>query len=180
MKKILCSFITLLLLISCGGGGSDNQTNDNTQLVDKNVALTSNGGTATATYDNGSARFVNDEDTSTSNYWAGNITNDSVTVDLGSIFQVKKIIIYTNDTSFSSTNPSKVIEVSSDNSNWSTTGNLFGGDIPCPTASAGNGKIVCEYFSEQSFRYIRVTITASQNIGLINLHEIEVIAKVNE
>jgi hypothetical protein len=49
-----------------------------------NVSLAENGGSVVATYGGAMANFVNDGDnTTTTNFWSGNIADDAVTIDFG-------------------------------------------------------------------------------------------------
>lgn len=155
-----------LLLAACGGGGSPavpSAAAPAEPATPVNVALTANGASVSATYGNGStSNFVNDGDsTTTTNFWAGNVADDAVTVDFGQLRQVTEVTVYTNDTSFSSASPAKYIEVSADNSSWQKTAQVTGGNIGCSTFSSGSGKIRCVFTTQQSLRYFRVRVTAA-------------------
>jgi len=155
----------LLLLAACGGGSSDAPAAAPVAPVvatSVNVSLAANGGSASATYGGTMANFVNDGDNSTTtNFWAGNVTGDTVTVDFGSLRTVTEISVYTNDTSFNSGSPKKYIEISADNATWKKTAQIVGGDVACSTFSAGSGKIRCVFSSPQSVRYFRVRVTSA-------------------
>ncbi len=191
LNKALIS-LAVIGLVGCGGGGgstgtstSSNSTSSkikqtNSQTVKKNVALASNGATVTATYDVDSAQKVIDGDTSTSIHWSGNISNDSVTVDLGSVITLQDLTIYTNDTTFSTSSPTKIVEISSDGTSWKTTAQLVGGDVACQSVSLGNGKIFCAFVDNQNVRFIKVKITTTSDVGLINIYEIEATNSVNQ
>lgn len=150
-----------LLLAACGGGDSVAGAPNVTTV--SNIALSASGATVTADYGMVStANFVNDGDSTTiANYWAGNVTGDAVTIDFGRMRSVEKVIVYTNDTSFNSSSPEKVIEISSDNITWKTTAQFTGGDVSCPGYSVGSGKISCTFASPQSIQYFRVRITSA-------------------
>lgn len=175
--KLGLSAFVITLLTACGGGGgggtpSNSNPGGSTPQTDSNVALASQGATATATYDNGNADLVNDGDT-TSNFWAGNITGDSVTVDFGESKNVASLTIYTSSTSYSSNNPEKIIEVSNNGTTWLTTAVPLGGDVGCSSLSMGSGRIACTFENRTNLRYVRFTVTAQNNVGLIQVHEIQ-------
>lgn len=167
-----------LLLAACGGGGdeaSSSSAGASAPPAAVNVALPANGASASATYGGVTANFVNDGDsTTTTNFWTGNVADDAVTVDFGRLRQVTEISVYTNDTSFSSLNPAKYIELSADNSTWQTTAQITGGDIGCPTFSAGSGRIRCVFASPRSVRYFRVRVSA---VGPASQHVVEMEAQ---
>lgn len=180
MKKLLLT-LACVSLVACGSESSSSSTegaaNSNTanNPVDINMAAKSNGASVTSTYDSSAAEYVIDGDTTTSLYWSGNITDDSLTVDMGKAVSASSITVYTNDTSFSTNNPFKTVDVSADGSTWLRTLAPFGnGDIACPTYVTGSGRVYCNFESDQSFRYVKVTITAQSNPGLVQIHEVEV------
>ena len=144
-----------------------------------NVSLAENGGSVVATYGGAMANFVNDGDnTTTTNFWSGNIADDAVTIDFGlsrtitnnheQSRTITEISVYTNDTSFNSVSPTKYIEISADNSTWKKTAQIVGSDVSCSTFSSGSGKIRCVFSTPQSIRYYRVRVVgaapASQQI----------------
>lgn len=161
-----CSGVAIitLALAACGGGGSSTSTSSASAPSASspiNVALEANGASVSASYGGPTANFVNDGDSATTtNFWAGNVTDDYVAIDFGRLRNVSEITVFTNDTSFSSSDPAKYIEVSADGSAWKTTAQAFGGDISCTTYVAGSGKIRCVFPSAQSIRYFRVRVTA--------------------
>ena len=171
MKLISISLI-LGLLTACGGGGSAHNTSSNS--ITGNLALPTNGAEVSATYDEDSAAFTTDGDNTTSLYWAGNIADDAVTVNLSSVADVTEISIYTNDLSLSS-NPNKYIEVSKDGEAWSATAQLFDSVIPCTELALADGKIYCKFSQVQEIQYVRVRVMNGQ----INIHEIEVMGSRN-
>ena len=180
-KLATLSLPVILLLTACGGGGGggggvvgNGGNGGDSPQTDSNVALASAGASASATYDNGNAGLVNDGDNSTSNFWAGNITGDSVTIDFGSVKDITSITVYTNSTTFNSTNPDKRIEISEDGNTWSLTAQLTGGDLGCASASMASGRIECTLADRTDARYIRFTTTATSNVGLIQVYEMEV------
>ena len=165
----------LLLLSACGGSGSDDTIflSDSTDI---NVALASNGASTFANYNDTQASKVNDGDTSTSEYWSGNIAGDYVRIDFGKIRKVNEISIYTSDTSFSSSQPNKLIELSIDNQNWSTTAQISGGDIACSSLSLNALKITCSFSNRQQARYLRFTTKATgASAALLNVYEMQAI-----
>jgi len=171
MKLISISLI-LGLLTACGGGGSGHSTSSNS--ITGNLALPTNGAEVSATYDEDSAAFTTDGDNTTSLYWAGNIADDAVTVNFGSVAEVTEISIYTNDLSFDSTNPNKYIEISIDAETWNTTG-LTSVDVTCSEFSIGDGKVFCKFKEMQEIQYVRVRVMN----GDINIYEIEVMGSRN-
>lgn len=155
-----------LLLSACGGGSSDTPaataSPPPTAATPLKVSMAANGASVSATYGGYTTNFVNDGDTiTTTNFWAGNVTGDTVTVDFGSMRTVTEISVYTNDTSFNSGSPEKYIEISDDNAQWKKTAQVVGGDVDCSTFSAGSGKIRCVFSSPQSIRYFRVRVTSA-------------------
>src|SRR5690606_29155439 len=123
-----------------GSGGESPAPTAPAVAVPVNAALTANGASVAATYGGVTANFVNDGDsTTTTNFWTGNVADDAVTVDFGKLRQISEVTVYTNDTTFSSISPKKLIEVSADNLTWKTTAQMAGGDIGCPTLSMGSG-----------------------------------------
>src|SRR6218665_1120093 len=106
--SVLCA--VAFLLTACGGGGGDSgdgASTTPTAATPVNVALPANGASLSATYGLGSiAGFVNDGDsTTTTNFWTGNITGDTVTIDFGKLRNVTSVTVYTNNTSFNSGSP---------------------------------------------------------------------------
>lgn len=180
MKSILVLFFSFILA-SCGGASSSGGAPDHTANPGgrdpANVALESEGASVSATYDEVGAEYVIDGSTSTSFFWSANITSDSLTIDFGSVFALSEITIYTNDLSFSTSAPSKVVEISQDASNWLTTSQITGGDVPCVNSNTGNGRMVCEFGAVQSARYLRLTITAENSPELIQIYEIEAVGQ---
>ncbi|MEH6346330.1 MAG: discoidin domain-containing protein [Bermanella sp.] len=164
--KLISISIMLGLLTACGGGGSGHSTSSNT--ITGNLALPTNGAEVSATYDENSAAFTTDGDNTTSLYWAGNIADDAVTVNLSSIAEVTELSIYTNDSSFNTSNPSKYIEISIDGETWNTTG-VASVDVNCSEFSVGDGKVLCKFNEAQEIQYVRVRVMN----GDINIYEIE-------
>ena len=172
MKLISISLI-FGLLTACGGGGSAHNTSSNS--ITGNLALPTNGAEVSATYDEDSAAFTTDGDNTTSLYWAGNIADDAVTVNLSSVADVTEISIYTNDLSFNLTNPNKYIEISKDGEAWSATAPVSNSGVSCMDSSFGDGKIYCKFSQVQEIQYVRVRVMNGQ----INIHEIEVMGNRN-
>jgi hypothetical protein len=164
--RLLCLAFTPLILAACGSDSSSSSTTTAPPAVAPatvNVALPANGASVSATYGSGSTdNFVNDGDSAnTTNFWAANVTGDKATIDFGRLRNVSEITVYTNDTSYSSGTPTKDIEISADNATWKKTALPLGGDITCPTYSAGSGKIRCVFATTQSIRYFHVVITSA-------------------
>ncbi|MDQ8036763.1 MAG: discoidin domain-containing protein, partial [Pedobacter sp.] len=90
-----------------------------------------------------------------------NITGDTLTVDFGRLRNITSVVVYTNDTSFNSASPVKIIEISADNTSWKKTAQPTGGDVACLSYATGSGKISCTFASAQSVRYFRVRITSA-------------------
>jgi hypothetical protein len=179
MKK-LTLILLCFYLFSCGSeSNNDTQESSEQQTTqpDINLASEANGASVTASYDQDSAQFVIDGDSTTSLYWSGNVTDDTFTIDLGRTASVSAITVYTNDTSYSSQNPSKIVEVSSDGVTWLETVNVFGGDLPCSNSATGSGRIYCELSENYSMKYLRLTITATTDPGLIQIHEVEIMGQ---
>lgn len=155
-----------ILLTACGGGGDSGGSGSATTpatATPVNVALPVNGATVAATYGLGStSAFVADGDnTTTTNFWAGNIIGDTVTIDFGRLRSVSSVTVYTSDTSFNSGSPAKYIEISADNTTWLKTAQVTGSDVGCSSYSAGSGKISCTFPTAQSIRYFRVRVTSA-------------------
>jgi len=166
------SYLSLTLLLSACGSESESDQKLITKEVTQNVALTSNGATMTATYNQESAAYVGDGDTTTSTFWAGNVAGDHVTVDFGQVAKVSDVTVFTNNTSYSSSNPAVQVQLSLDGQSWKTTMvPSFGGfsDIGCPTWNAGSGKLNCIFSIEERAQYIRITT----NSGSVSIYEVE-------
>lgn len=172
------NFSILLLsssLLACGGGSSSSEDEPVVNPVSRNVALSANGASVTSTYDEASALSVIDGDTTDSFFWSANITNDSFTIDFGSVVALDNVTIYTNDLSFSTSSPSKVVEVSESGTVWMTTSQIVGGDVPCVSSSTGSGSMFCEFGAPENIRYLRLTITSENSPELTQIYEIEAI-----
>jgi hypothetical protein len=172
-KLRLMGLASLLLLTACGEDSSGSSVTvpaiPPAAATPVNVSLAANGSSVAATYGGAMASFVNDGDnTTTTNFWSGNIADDAVTIDFGLSRTVTEISVYTSDTSFNSGSPTKYIEISADNSTWKKTAQIVGGDVSCSTFSSGSGKIRCVFSTPQSIRYYRVRVVgaapASQQI----------------
>jgi hypothetical protein len=162
-----------LMLTACG---SDSDSDSSPKTVTQNVVLTSNGAEITASYNEVSTDYIGDGDTTTSTFWAGNVDGDNFVVDFGQVAQLTNITIYTNTTSYSSSDPAIQVELSEDNATWETTMQPFGSpDIACPTWSAGSGKLSCTFAAEESARYMRVTTNDSG----VHIYEVEATGTVS-
>ncbi len=163
-KQLFYISISSLLLAGCGGSDSDDKFLGGSN--DINVALASNGASATATYDNGSAPNVIDGDPTAATDWAGIVSGDSVQINFGQLRYLKEIKIHTNDSSPSN----KRIEISTDNAVWKTTAQNSGVDIPCTTYITNSTSITCTYSSRQQIKYVKFTTLTTD---LLNVYEIE-------
>ena len=186
MFKYLLMFFSSVSLVACSTGEGDEIQSTRTEYVQKNVSENTS---ATASYDSGNANLVTDGDSSTSNYWSGNIPGDNLTIDLGKTSKITKIVVHTNETSILTNNPPVTYELSLDGVNWSDTLLPSGGDIPCNYQfAAGLDKITCDvrpgingFVQNNSveFRYFKITVN-SPNVGLIQFYEIEITGWVQE
>ena len=169
--------LTTILLISlsvtaCGGGGSGGSSSGGAVGAETTTPAVT-GPVATATYDNDSAAVVIDGDTQPDLFWSGNVTDDAVTVDYGKQQKFSHLNVYTNNKSFSSSQPNLVIEVSADGQVWSRTADVMGQGISCSSLQLSNGAYKCEFASTETFRFARVRLTATEDIGLHQVYEIE-------
>ncbi|WP_416395821.1 discoidin domain-containing protein [Allohahella sp. A8] len=171
--RLIPIVLATLSLTACGGG-SGGSSGDGT-IGTKTTEAVATGPVATATYDNDSAAVVIDGNTQPDMFWSGNITDDAVTVDLGSLQSINQLNVYTNNTGFSTTQPNLVIEVSADAQSWSRTADLTGGDVPCSSLQLSGGTFRCTFGSTQTIRYARVRVTATENIGLYQVYEVEAV-----
>lgn len=172
IKMLTRAFSCLSLVLMLSACGSESEESSATKEVTHNVALSSNGASMTATYNQESAANVGDGDTGTSTFWAGNIAGDQVTVNFGRVAKVTDVTVYTNNTSYSSSNPAVQVELSLNGQSWKTTMiPSFGGgaDIGCPTWNAGSGKLSCTFSSEESAQFLRITT----NSGSVSIYEVE-------
>lgn len=162
--------VSVLGLVACGSESESDQ-GLKTKEVTQNVALTSNGATMSATYNQESAAYIGDGDTTASNFWAGNIADDHITVDFGQVAKVADVTVYTNNTSFSSSNPAVQVELSVDGLSWKTTmvPSFGSSDIACPTYTSGSGKLSCTFASAESAQYLRITTNAAS----VFIYEVE-------
>lgn len=163
---------SLVLFTGCGGSGDTKFIGGKTDI---NVALASNGGRASANYNNVSAPKVNDGDTSTSEYWSGNVVDHAVTIDFGKARFIKEIRIYTNEAILNPIVVISLIELSINGSDWFSTAQGSGGDINCQTLFSSNNKITCTYSSRQESRFLRFTTKRQLEPGLVNVYEMEAI-----
>mgnify|MGYP000324001223 CR=1 FL=1 len=175
MKKLL-PVLTCLALTACGGGSDSSDTApvkvEPQAKTERNVAAKLNGATIIASFDSAGAEYVIDGDNGESTYWSANETGDNFRIDFGEVVSLSAITIYTNDLSFSTANPSKIVEVSKDGTSWMSTSNIVGGDIPCLNSTTGSGKMFCEFAASEDIQFLRVTITAETNPELIKIYEI--------
>ncbi|MDQ8037492.1 MAG: hypothetical protein REI12_08725, partial [Pedobacter sp.] len=108
LKFMAALSVAAMSLTACGGGGDSGGGSSGggapAATTPVNVALPANGATVAATYGLGTlSGFANDGDSvTTTNFWAGNITGDTLTVDFGRLRNITSVVVYTNDTSFNS------------------------------------------------------------------------------
>lgn len=173
MKKWIFSALVVLLSsfnFGCGGDSSSSSgappNNDETAEPVVNAAEQSNGGKATATYDSDNAGLVNDGDTNTATFWAGNMNGDHVTVEFDREYQLGELTVFTNRTN----NMDTEIQLSTDGSDFDTV-NLAG---DCNVGlTMGRGMITCWTSPEMPATHIRVVITDPTNPGTVKIHEIQ-------
>lgn len=172
MEFKVIGLVSVLGLVACGSGSeSDTGQKIVTKQITQNVALTSNGATMSATYNQESAAYIGDGDTTSSTFWAGNIADDQVTVDFGQVAKVADVTVYTSDTSYSSSDPAVQVELSVDGQSWKTTmvPSFGSSDIACPTYTSGSGKLSCTFASVENARYLRITTNAAS----VSIYEVE-------
>ena len=176
MKRLFPVFLSLTLA-ACGSGGDNEDTTlpvvEPQAKTERNVAAKLEGASISSSFDSAGAEYVIDGDKGESTYWSANETGDHFQIDFGSVVSLSAVTIFTNDLSFSTANPSKVVEISKDGTTWSTTSNIVGGDVPCLSSSTGSGKMQCEFAASEDIRYLKVTISAEVNPELIKIFEIE-------
>ena len=183
LAALLC-----LSLAACGGGGGGGSTSTTTSTdgtgttptttttngTAKNVALDSNGGVASASYDTTHASYANDGDTVTK-AWVGSAQNDALTVAFDKTYHISGFTLYTNATN----NVDTRIELSTDGTTY-TTVNLLGAvisgssGIPCSGLSMGSGKIECSLSSMPQASRIRIVVIATANVADKRIYELEV------
>ena len=178
--KYVVVILSVTWMVACGSGNGDPLTSKVVTDLLANLALEAD---VSADYDEASAAYVVDEDTSTSFFWSGNAPGDSLTIDLGSIRNLTKIVVHTNETSVSTVNPKISYELSQNGSTWDSTMNIVGVDVLCTTAfTVGSGQISCDLrpsavgdavSNSVQYRYFRTTVN-SADVGLIRIYEIEI------
>ena len=90
--KYLVLLVASLVLSACGGGSSSGGPGTIVQKpVERNVALSSGGASVSTSYDEGSAEYAIDGDASESLYWSGNITDDFLMIDFGSVVEISDL-----------------------------------------------------------------------------------------
>lgn len=170
----------LLGLTGCGssedGEGSRFKKNgsSNTQAETQNVALDENGGAIReATYDDNAAEYTIDGDKTSSNYWAGNTSNESFVIGFKSTSELSRVNVYTNISSGSSTNPPITIELSTNQRTWvSMVDTASNGGIQCTNSGFSGYTFIC-LMSDERARYIRIGTKSSAT----NIYEVEVMGK---
>lgn len=170
--KYFPSFALLALsasLVACGGDSSSSDPVAPAKPAAVNVAAAANGGVADASYDAGNAGLVNDGDTTTSNFWAGNVQNDYVEVEFNKTYTVSAFTVHTNATDSTSTE----IQFSADGVTF-TDINLF---TQCWSMTIGSGRITCTLASPRSASHARVQVVAATSVGTRQIYEIEVMGR---
>ncbi len=162
-KLIFC--IVCVSVSACGGNSSDSMP-PTFVSEPKNVAASSNGGVASASYDNPSAGLVNDGETSV-NFWAGNAVNDVVTIAFDNTYSLSEIKIFTNATN----NVDTELQISTDGVNFTAIPYL-GGSQPCFSLSMGSGVISCGLDPKRDASHVRLEIL-NASASTIQIFEIE-------
>lgn len=173
--KVVCGSIGITLavlfgfaLAGCGGGGGGGDSTP--PATPKNVALAANGGVASATYDNAGAVYVNDADTAT-NYWSGNIVNDSVIVTFDKTYTISQIRYYTDTYNDGDT----VMQYSTDGVNYTNVSYYYtASGVFCSARGndASIGGTNCLLSAPQQAKYVRIVIAA--NPATTRIYELEV------
>lgn len=137
--------------------------------VPANVALQANGGVATATYDNAGAVRVNNGDTTTSDFWAGNIQNDLITVAFDGSYDLTEIKIHTS----AANNFDTKLQISSDGVTF-TDVSYYGGAGDCESLVISNSSdtVTCGFFPERAASHVRVVILNATPVT-VPIYEIE-------
>lgn len=156
-------------LVACGGDSSSSDAGAPAPAVAVNVAAAANGGVADANYDAGNADLVNDGDTTTSNFWAGNVQNDYVEVEFDKAYTVSAFTVHTSATN----NVDTKIQFSTDGVAF-TDVNLA---AQCSTLAFGANRIACTLTSTLSASHVRVQVVAASSVGTRQIYEIEVMGK---
>jgi hypothetical protein len=163
--------VAIISLNGCGGSGGGTPSGaSGTKEVTHNVVLSTNGALISSSYNDVSSKYIADGDSTTSNFWAGNIPGDNLVIDFGQTAKLSDVSVYTSNTSYNTSNPAIKVELSTDKQTWKRTMNPYGAsDVSCSTWAAGEGKLFCVFSAEESARYMRV-IT---NDGSVRIHEVE-------
>lgn len=172
MKKWISGALVVLVssfIFGCGGDGSSSSrspsNDDEAAEPVVNAAEQSNGGQATATYDNANAGLVNDGDTNDATFWAGNMNGDHVTVEFDREYQLGEITIHTNRTN----NVDTEVQLSTDGSNFDAIDLASDCNVGL---SMRSGQIICWPNPEIPATHVRVVITDPANPGTVEIHEI--------
>ena len=174
MKKIyLLMLIASLFMSGCDvsipDGDSGNTTDDSPTV--KNVALSTNGGSATGSVNASSAGNAIDGNEGTA--WSS-IDGSTLVVDFGGSKKVTSITIKKSDglSISSGSNPDVLVELSSDNTTYYTSNitKIFGGDISCTSTSLSSSRLYCA-MSAYSARYIKIT---TQNGKAFDFSEVDI------
>jgi hypothetical protein len=174
-RKILGITLTALLgmtLAACGGGGGGGGGGDpGPSATPKNVALATNGGVASDNYSNSSAGYVNDGDTTTTQYWAATDFGDTITVVFDKPYTVSTIKYYTNATNSVDTQ----IQISTDGVNFRDVEFFTTAYDPyCANLTMGSGQITCGLAASQQAKAVRLFITATTDFSNKRIYELEV------
>ena len=156
-------------LVACGGDSSSSDPVAPAKSSAVNVAAAANGGVADASYDAGNAGLVNDGDTTTSNFWAGNVQNDYVEVEFDKAYTVSAFTVHTNATN----NTDTEIQFSTDGVTF-TDINLF---TQCQSLTIGSGRIACALASTLPATHVRVQVVVASSVGTRQIYEIEVMGR---
>jgi hypothetical protein len=134
-----------------------------------NVSLPANGGSAVAsgTTPGAAASYLIDGNTSNTNYWAGVVTNDYVTVSFNRSYMVSKFVLYLNATSTSDIK----IQTSTDGTGFS---DVALSESTCSSLSVGSGRIDCTFGTKRPLRAVRIVVINTAAPSTVQLNEMEV------
>ena len=173
MKYRLASIVSAIALASCGSdSGTTGSPPAPTVASNINVAASSVGATATATFNAASAGNLIDENIATS--WISS-PGSPILIDFGSVIDIDSLEINKVNSLLSTSSPPDIlVELSADDVTYESSGITLssGADIPCISQTFGGSVIDCS-FTPYSARYIRIT---TQNGKSFEFQDIEAIS----
>lgn len=179
-KQFVASVVgisSLLLLTACGGGGGGGNgtpheaTPPTTSPATVNVAASSAGARASATYNSGSAGNLIDGNTATS--WISD-PDSPIRVDFAGPRNISSFTLSRIASSATlGSNSDILIELSADGTSFSRSNVTMGGGIPCYSSTFNSTTIKCTMTPAQSVRAVRIT---TRNGKSFELTEFEAIA----